>query len=107
MDDHIVSLPLVAAGAPALDLALTPEQSRRLGALTGELLRWTPRVNLTAIKQLDDVQIKHILDSLSIAPILHRLCGHGDTVIDVGSGAGFPGLVLAISLPHLDRKSVV
>lgn len=62
-----------------------------------ELVAWNARVNLTAITDRHEVYIKHFLDSLSVAPFVraaHRL-------LDIGSGAGFPGVPLKIALPQL------
>jgi 16S rRNA (guanine527-N7)-methyltransferase len=64
-----------------------------------ELVAWNARVNLTAITARDEVIVKHFLDSLSVAPVLRRLASH--SLIDIGSGAGFPGLPLKIVFPSL------
>lgn len=58
------------------------------------LMKWSRAFNLTAIREPRDIVDLHILDSLSIAPWLH-----GESILDVGTGAGFPGLPLAIALP--------
>lgn len=101
MTDHKSKLPLVEQGAQDLDLILTEGQIDRLSRLISELLTWTQRVNLTSITDYRDVEVKHIVDSLMLVPTLHRIIGNSGTLIDVGSGAGFPGLVLAISMPEL------
>ena len=64
-----------------------------------ELLRWNARVNLTAITDDDEIVHKHFLDSLSI--LEHITLKDGDSVIDVGTGAGFPGVVLKIYAPGI------
>jgi len=58
-------------------------------------VRWNRRVNLTAIRDPEDMITGHLLDSLSARPLLR-----GSTVLDVGTGAGFPGLPLAIVEPN-------
>jgi 16S rRNA (guanine527-N7)-methyltransferase len=58
------------------------------------LLKWNKAYNLTAIRDLDSMRIKHIADSLAVAPYLH-----GDVILDVGTGAGLPGMPLAITNP--------
>ena len=61
------------------------------------LLEWNEKMNLTAITDEREIIVKHFADSLSLAPFL----GKG-TLIDVGTGAGFPGVPLKIALPNLD-----
>ena len=63
-------------------------------ALLDELERWNRKVNLTAIRERDRMWVAHIDDSLSALPLLR-----GQSVLDVGTGAGFPGLPLAIASP--------
>ena len=73
---------------------LSPDSATRLLKLLDELLRWNRTYNLTAITQRDEMITHHLLDSLSVQPALH-----GTTVADVGTGAGFPGLPLALVEP--------
>ena len=87
----------LAAGLSELGLALAPAQVDALLTLVMELADWNARFNLTAIKDPAEVVDKHLLDSLAVLPYLKGL-----TVADVGSGAGFPGLPLAIA--DLDRR---
>jgi 16S rRNA (guanine527-N7)-methyltransferase len=96
-------LPLLASEARDLGVGLDPDQLRRFAALAQELLAWNQRVNLTALTDPRDIQIKHFLDSLALVPVIHdELTGRRGHVIDVGSGAGLPGLPLAIALPQFD-----
>lgn len=64
--------------------------------LIGELERWNARINLTAIRDPGAMVSGHILDSLAVRPLLE-----GPRVLDAGTGAGFPGLPLAIAEPHM------
>ncbi len=86
--------PRLRAGLEKLGLALAPGQVEALVALAAELADWNTRVNLTAIKAPADITDKHLLDSLAVLPLVR-----GMTVADIGSGAGFPGLPLAIADP--------
>ena len=87
----------LADSARAFGITLTPAQDDAFETYYRELVAWNARVNLTAITARDDVLVKHFLDSLSVAPQLRD----GQRVIDLGAGAGFPGLPLKIVLPHL------
>jgi 16S rRNA (guanine527-N7)-methyltransferase len=86
-----------------IGVALDRTQSDRLAVLRQELLRWNLRVNLTAITDPVEVERKHFLDSLVAVPLIRARIGTGAArLVDVGAGAGFPGLPLAIALPQLD-----
>jgi 16S rRNA (guanine527-N7)-methyltransferase len=76
-------------------VTLTEPDAARLLHLLDELERWNRTYNLTAIRNRDDMLTHHLLDSLSVHPDLH-----GSTVADVGTGAGFPGLPLAVVNPE-------
>ena len=86
-------------GAAALDVALTPLDAERFERYAVELLDWNRRVNLTAITDPLEIVHKHFLDSLALI----ACCGFqtGGSIIDVGSGAGFPGLPIALARPDL------
>lgn len=89
---------ILAAGARALGLDLAPAQLDLFARYQAILLDWNTRINLTAIAAPEDVQRKHFLDSLTCLAVLPpgplRL-------IDVGSGAGFPGLPLILARPEI------
>ena len=67
---------------------------RQFATLLAELEKWNRRINLTAIRDRDAMIAAHLLDSLVARPLLE-----GSAVLDVGTGAGFPGLPLAIAEP--------
>ncbi len=67
-----------------------------------ELQKWSKKINLIARDtSAEEIVEKHFLDSLLLLPLLHRFSPAKASLLDVGSGAGFPGLVLAIALPDL------
>ncbi len=80
--------------AALLGVTLAPGDAARLLELLDELERWNRSYNLTAIDGREEMLTHHILDSLSISPDLV-----GTRIADVGTGAGFPGLPLAIANP--------
>jgi 16S rRNA (guanine527-N7)-methyltransferase len=91
--------PLVA-GARALGVALDATQVERFVRYRALLLEWNARVNLTAVTDPAQVVTRHFLDSLACVAALPAALRAGDpSVLDVGSGAGFPGLPLAIAFP--------
>lgn len=81
--------------AATLGIALAPGDGARLVALLDELERWNRTFNLTAIKTQDEMLTHHLLDSLAIHADLV-----GGRIADVGTGAGFPGLPLALVQPQ-------
>ena len=83
------------SGAAALGLELTDDQQSALLAHLDLMDEWGARMNLTAIRDREQQLTKHVLDSLSVLPWLS-----GERVADVGSGAGFPGVPLAIVAPE-------
>jgi len=86
---------VLSQGAEALGLALTQEAADRLLRLLDELGRWSRTYNLTSVLDRGEMLTHHLLDSLSIHAELR-----GVTIADVGTGAGFPGLALAIVRPE-------
>ncbi len=86
----------LAAGATVLGIALDASQLERMMALTALVREWNEKFNLTAITDPVAMVEKHLLDSLTVQPWIQ-----GPFVTDVGTGAGFPGLPLAIANPTL------
>ncbi len=78
----------------------TPDQQQQFQAVYQEILAGNKRLNLTRITQPDEFWEKHLWDSLR--PIIAELKGEASdlNVMDIGTGAGFPGLPVAIALPH-------
>ena len=81
-----------------LNINLTKEQQEKLKSYANFLLSYNEHTNLTAIKTIEEVYLKHFYDSLTLAKITNFT---NQTLLDIGTGAGFPGLVLAIVYPNL------
>lgn len=82
-----------------ISLQLTDRQVRAFKIYETELLEWNDRINLTAITDSNGVYTKHFLDSLS--PLIAMRKNKPRSLIDVGTGAGFPGIPLKIAIPGL------
>ncbi|RZU00865.1 16S rRNA (guanine(527)-N(7))-methyltransferase RsmG [Rivibacter subsaxonicus] len=89
-------------GAAALGLELDADQQRRLLAHLALIERWNKVYNLTAVRDPAQMLVQHLLDSLSvIAPLRRHTGGAAAAVLDVGSGAGLPGVTIAVACPEL------
>jgi 16S rRNA (guanine527-N7)-methyltransferase len=86
---------MLQTAAKQFGLELSEQDEQRLLRLLDELDDWNQRMNLTAIRERSQQITKHLLDSLSVQPYLR-----GPRILDVGTGAGFPGLPLAIANPQ-------
>jgi len=86
---------LFAEGLKQLNLTLDPSGQQTLLDFLRFLKKWNKAYNLTAITDLSTMISHHLLDSLSIAPFIA-----GNNILDVGSGAGFPGIPLAVYFPQ-------
>lgn len=82
-----------------LGIALTEEQKRQFDKFYELLVEWNKVMNLTGITEYEEVNEKHFMDSLSIVKAIDM--DEVQSVIDVGTGAGFPGIPLKIAFPHL------
>ncbi|HET7100183.1 MAG TPA: 16S rRNA (guanine(527)-N(7))-methyltransferase RsmG [Terriglobia bacterium] len=82
------------AGLPVLDHVLT----NRFGAYLSLLLRWNARINLTAVRDADGIVSRHFFESIACA---HALPAGIATLLDLGSGAGFPGIPIGLCRPEI------
>jgi 16S rRNA (guanine527-N7)-methyltransferase len=95
------------AGVNALGLGLSGEQIRLLLGYVALIQKWNKVYNLTALRDPADMLTHHLLDSLTaIAPLSRHTQGRAARVLDVGSGGGLPGVVLAICMPELNVSCV-
>jgi len=80
------------------DLSLTDTQIEQFATYARELIAWNEKINLTAIIDPDGIRVRHFLDSLSVVTV--NTFQDGAFIVDIGTGAGFPGLPLAIAFPQ-------
>lgn len=86
----------LADGISALGLDLPAAQQQQLLRYVSLLNKWNKAYNLTAVREPQDMVVRHLLDSLSVLPHVQPTA-----IIDVGTGAGIPGMPLAIAMPAL------
>ena len=82
-----------------LNIKVTDEMLEKLDIYCNFLLEYNKHTNLTAIKEENDIYLKHFYDSLTLTKVIDL--NEYNTLLDIGSGAGFPGMVLKIFFPHL------
>ena len=88
---------ILISGLKTLNLSFKPEQIEQLLGFIKLIAKWNKAYNLTAVRNNEDMARLHILDSLAILPHIE-----GKRVIDIGTGAGLPGIPLAIFLPEVE-----
>ncbi len=88
---------ILVSGLNQLNLTLSESQIHQLLNFIALIEKWNKAYNLTAIRNKEEMVRLHLLDSLSVAPYVE-----GKRVIDIGTGAGLPGIPLAICLPDVD-----
>lgn len=96
----------LSQGAQVLGLGLSPQEAKQLLAYLALLQRWNATYNLTAVRDPQAMLVQHLLDCLAVLPPLLRQLSAGGRVLDVGSGGGLPGVVLAVMAPQLDVTCV-
>jgi len=89
---------ILLKGAEQIGITLTSQVVESYLFYIKELKKWNQRINLTSLTTDRDIAVKHFLDSLTIAPFLQGAA----RALDIGTGAGFPGLPLKISAPSIE-----
>ncbi|MFM7024584.1 MAG: 16S rRNA (guanine(527)-N(7))-methyltransferase RsmG [Limnohabitans sp.] len=101
------ALRVLRSGAAGLGLVLSDAQCDQLLAYLALIQKWNKVYNLTAVRDPQEMLTHHLLDSLTaVAPLVRHTRGRAARVLDVGSGGGLPGIVLAICRPELDVSCV-
>ncbi len=101
------ALTVLKAGAAELGLSLSYAQFEQLLGYLALIQKWNKVYNLTAVRDPQEMLTHHLLDSLTaVAPLLRHTGGRATRVLDVGSGGGLPGIVLAICRPEIDVRCV-
>lgn len=89
---------IIQDGGPKLGVSVTDVEVAQLARHAAELVRWNRKTNLTAITTPEEIAVKHVLDSMAPLPHIPSAAG---ALLDIGSGGGFPGLVVKILRPQL------
>lgn len=79
-------------------IELSSKQIKQFEMYSNLLIEWNEKINLTAITEKEEIILKHFIDSLTVSKYIHR----GSKLIDIGTGAGFPGIPLKIYYEDLD-----
>lgn len=100
----MIDYDLMKKEAQAIGIELDEYALDRFDTYAERLVRWNNHINLTAITQPDDIVVKHFADSLYI--LKHIDIKRGQSIVDIGSGAGFPALPLLIANPEIEVNFV-
>lgn len=103
MTELAIYRPHLQSALDNLNISLAPEQQDKLLLYVKQLERWNRTYNLTAIRDVEQMLVQHVFDSLSVLPVVQQILDKNtvteSAIVDVGSGGGLPGIVLAIAGP--------
>lgn len=85
---------ILMQGSESLSLTLSSQQAEKLVGYVERIDKWNKAYNLTSVRDPEQMMVKHILDSIAVAPFID-----GKRIIDVGTGPGLPGIPLSVMLP--------
>ncbi|HQS03348.1 MAG: 16S rRNA (guanine(527)-N(7))-methyltransferase RsmG [Halothiobacillus sp. 24-54-40] len=88
----------IAADMAQMQQPVQPEAAERIAAYLQLLAKWNRAYNLTAVRAIQDMRVRHVLDSVAVRPWIKS----GQRLVDVGSGPGLPGIILALADDALD-----
>jgi 16S rRNA (guanine527-N7)-methyltransferase len=97
---------LLLQGLGELAVPEPDRAARLLESYMDEIERWNPRFGLVSVKSREELLVRHVLDSIAGWAAVRNAAGSGGTVLDAGSGAGLPGIPLAVALPGLRFRLV-
>ncbi|MFN3629939.1 MAG: 16S rRNA (guanine(527)-N(7))-methyltransferase RsmG [Casimicrobiaceae bacterium] len=100
---RIALLEKLEAGLEGLGLRATERQKQKLIDALAFLSQWNAVINLTAIRDPEAMLVQHVLDSLAVVPFIPE---EATSLLDVGSGGGFPALPIAVMLPELEVVAI-
>ena len=83
-----------------INIEINDEQLNQLEKYYGLVIEWNKKINLTGITEKEEFYLKHFYDSLTLTKVINL--NNYSSLCDVGTGAGFPGIVLKILYPHLN-----
>ena len=92
---------VLLGGSSKLGIVLSPRHQEQFRRYYQELITWNRRINLTRIVEWEEVLQRHFLDSLVFSKVIDPETQAGGSLLDVGSGAGFPGIPLKIAFPGI------
>ena len=94
MNNKLDPRKMLVSGCESFDIHLSEEQVNQFFAYYELLIEWNTKMNLTAITELEEVIVKHFIDSISLCKYVN--IKDTESIIDVGTGAGFPGIPIKI-----------